>query len=97
MIARAGLIIGEAGSAVLSIVDIVDDPASAPFAVLGMLIGSKGVKVKGPRKAFKDAADARRALKGDKLEALSPEFRRKDAIVQDLVKKSKSCSVELEI
>ncbi|EWZ84453.1 hypothetical protein FOWG_12248 [Fusarium oxysporum f. sp. lycopersici MN25] len=97
MIARAGLIIGEAGSAVLSIVDIVDDPASAPFAVLGMLIGSKGVKVKGPRKAFKDAADARRALKGDKLEALSPEFRRKDAIVQDLVKKSKSCSVKLEI
>ncbi|RKL16563.1 hypothetical protein BFJ68_g5178 [Fusarium oxysporum] len=47
MIARAGLIIGEAGSAALSIVDIVDDPASAPFAVLGLLIGSKGVKVKG--------------------------------------------------
>ncbi|ENH66898.1 Killer toxin subunits alpha/beta [Fusarium oxysporum f. sp. cubense race 1] len=90
MIARAALIIGEAGSAALS---IVDDPASAPFAILGMLIGSKGVKVKGPRKAFKDAADARRALKGDKLEAFSPEFRRKDAIVQDLVKKSKSCSV----
>ncbi|KAL9572597.1 hypothetical protein ACKAV7_003430 [Fusarium commune] len=93
MIARAALIIGEAGSAALSIVDIVDDPASAPFAILGILIGSKGVKVKGPRKAFKDAADARRALKGDKLEAFSPEFRRKDAIVQDLVKKSKSCSV----
>ncbi|KAH7211590.1 hypothetical protein DER44DRAFT_821519 [Fusarium oxysporum] len=93
MIAWAALIIGEAGSAALSIVDIVDDPASAPFAILGMLIGSKGVKVKGPRKAFKDAADARRALKGDKLEAFSPEFRRKDAIVQDLVKKSKSCSV----
>ncbi|KAF5710528.1 killer toxin subunits alpha beta [Fusarium mundagurra] len=93
MIARAALIIGEAGSAALSIVDISDDPASAPFAILGMLIGSKGVKVKGPRKAFKDAADARRALKGNKLEAFSPEFRRKDAIVQDLVKKSKSCSV----
>ncbi|EMT66128.1 Killer toxin subunits alpha/beta [Fusarium odoratissimum] len=92
MIARAALIIGEAGSAALSIVDIVDDPASAPFSILGMLIGSKGVKVKGPRKAFKDAADARRALKGDKLEAFSPEFRRKDAIVQALVKKSKSCS-----
>ncbi|KAG5804982.1 hypothetical protein H9Q74_010194 [Fusarium xylarioides] len=93
MIARAALIIGEAGSAALSIVDIVDDPASAPFAILGMLIGSKGVKVKGPRKAFKDAADARRALKGNKLEAFSPEFRRKDEIIQDLVKKSKSCSV----
>jgi hypothetical protein len=93
MIARAALIIGEAGSAALSIVDIVDDPASAPFAILGMLIGSRGVKVKGPRKAFREAADARRALKGDKLEAFSPEFRRKDAIVQDLVKKSKSCSV----
>ncbi|KAF5245052.1 hypothetical protein FANTH_7522 [Fusarium anthophilum] len=87
MIARAALIIGEAGSAALSIVDIVDDPASAPFAILGMLIGSKGVRVKGPRKAFQDAADARRALKGNKLEAFSPEFRRKDAIVQDLLKK----------
>ncbi|SCO80967.1 uncharacterized protein FRV6_05180 [Fusarium oxysporum] len=93
MIARAALIIGEAGSAALSIVDIVEDPASAPFAILGMLIGSKGVKVKGPRKAFKDAADARRALKDNKLEAFSPEFRRKDKIVQSLLKKSNSCSV----
>ncbi|RBQ72288.1 hypothetical protein FVER14953_20617 [Fusarium verticillioides] len=93
MIARAALIIGEAGSAALSIVDIVEDPASAPFAILGMLIGSKGVKVKGPRKAFKDAADARRALKGNKLEAFSPEFRRKDEIVQGLLKKSESCSI----
>ncbi|KAG7433883.1 Killer toxin subunits alpha/beta [Fusarium oxysporum f. sp. raphani] len=93
MIARAALIIGEAGSAALSIVDIVEDPASAPFAILGMLIGSKGVKVKGPRKAFKDAADARRALKDNKLEAFSQEFRRKDKIVQSLLKKSNSCSV----
>ncbi|KAF5700609.1 killer toxin subunits alpha beta [Fusarium globosum] len=93
MIARAALIIGEAGSAALSIVDIVEDLASAPFAILGMLIGSKDVKVKGPRKAFKDAADARRALKGNKLEAFSPEFRRKDEILQGLLKKSDSCSV----
>jgi hypothetical protein len=91
MIARTALIIGEVGSAALSIVDIVDDPASAPFAILGILIGSKGVKVKGPRKAFKDAADARRASKSNKLEAFSPEFRRKDELVQSLLKNSGSC------
>ncbi|VTT72589.1 unnamed protein product, partial [Fusarium fujikuroi] len=74
MISRAALIIGEAGSSALSIVDIV-------------------MKVEGPRKTFKDAADARWALKGNKLEAFSPEFRSKDEIVQSLLKKSESCSI----
>lgn len=87
------IIIGEAVGAALSIVDIVNYPASAPFAILGRLIGTKGVKFKSPRKAFRDAADARRAMKGNKLEAFSPEFRRKDEIVQKLVKDSDSCSI----
>ncbi|KAI1049182.1 hypothetical protein LB506_004755 [Fusarium annulatum] len=86
MISRAALIIGEAGSSTLSIVDIVKFRGPALFSILVM-------KVEGARNTFKDAADARWALKGNKLEAFSPEFRSKDEIVQSLLKKSESCSI----
>ncbi|KAF7560273.1 hypothetical protein G7046_g3877 [Stylonectria norvegica] len=91
MIARAALIVGEAGNAALTIVEVVDDPLSAPFAIIGMLIGAKGIKIKGPRQAFKDAADARRALNAGKMKLFSDEFRRKDGIVQAIPKKQ--CSI----
>ncbi|KAM6509638.1 hypothetical protein FALCPG4_017287 [Fusarium falciforme] len=92
VIARAALIVGEAGNAALSIVEIVDDPLSAPFAILGMLIGAGGIKTKGPRKAFNDAAEARRALDAGKLKLFSPAFRRKDEAVQNLLKKQ-TCKI----
>ncbi|KAF5643985.1 killer toxin subunits alpha beta [Fusarium sp. NRRL 25303] len=93
MVAQAALIIDEADSSALGSVDIVKFRGHAPFSILGMLIGSTVMKVKGPRKTFKNAADVRRALKGNKLEAFSPEFRTKDEIVQSLLKKSELCSI----
>lgn len=85
--ATAALIIGEIGNAALSIVDIVENPAAAPFAILGLLIGAEGVQVRGAREAFKKAANVRRALKPDGLKSFSQEFVRKDSLVQGLLKK----------
>ncbi|RGP66617.1 killer toxin alpha beta [Fusarium longipes] len=90
MIARAALIVGEAGNIALSIVEIVDNPASAPFAVLGILIGASGLRGgMSPRKAFKEAADARGALTPEKMKAFSQAFRDKDALVQNVIKSCK--------
>lgn len=60
--ACAATIIAEIGNGAITIADIVDDPLSAPFAILGLLIGPLGIRANGPRKGFKSAADARCAL-----------------------------------
>ncbi|KAJ4250226.1 hypothetical protein NW762_012041 [Fusarium torreyae] len=86
-IASVALIVGEAGNAAISIVEIVDNPESAPFAILGMLIGAAGIRGgMSPRSAFKEAANARRALTSNEMKAFSPTFRDKDALVQNIVK-----------
>ncbi|KAF3482628.1 killer toxin alpha/beta [Arthroderma uncinatum] len=84
--AAIALVVGELGSAAISIVEIIDNPASAPFAILGILIGAEGIELKGARKAFKDAAAIRRALSGNSLKSFSDEFVRKDAIIQGIIK-----------
>ncbi|EFQ99545.1 killer toxin alpha/beta [Nannizzia gypsea CBS 118893] len=86
-IARAAFIIGEAGNAALSIVDIVDSPESAPFAVLGFLVGAAGVRAKGPRKAFGDAAAVRKGLNGGDLKKFGDAFVKNDGFVQNIIKK----------
>ncbi|KAI0538565.1 hypothetical protein GGR58DRAFT_512988 [Xylaria digitata] len=89
-IASVAFIIGEGGNAVLSIVDIVDNPESAPFAILGLLVGAAGLKAgKPPKAVFKNAADARRALDAGALTKFSDEFQRKDRLVQNIVKTCK--------
>jgi hypothetical protein len=87
-LASVALIIGEAGNAALSIVDIVNNPASAPFAILGMLVGAAGIRggKVSSRDAFKQAAGARTALTDDAMKAFSAEFRAKDAMIQKIVK-----------
>ncbi|KAH7080580.1 hypothetical protein BKA63DRAFT_591192 [Paraphoma chrysanthemicola] len=86
-IAQTALIVGEAGNVALTIVEVVNDPLSAPFAILGLLLGAGGIRAKGPRTAFKDAADARRALDAnDGLKLFSSEFKRKDTLVQNIIK-----------
>ncbi|KAL7946058.1 glycoside hydrolase family 18 protein [Trichoderma barbatum] len=92
-VTRALAIIAEVGEGALSIVDIIDDPLSAPFAILGLLIGPLGVKAKGSRSGFKSAGDVRRALDEGKLKLFSNEFRRKDELVRKIMKKSKSCKL----
>ncbi|EKJ71665.1 hypothetical protein FPSE_08111 [Fusarium pseudograminearum CS3096] len=86
-IATAALIVGEGSNLAISIVEIVDNPESAPFAILGMLIGAAGLRGSmSPAKAFKQAADARRALSGNDMMAYSQQFRDKDRLVQNIIK-----------
>ncbi|KAH6608594.1 hypothetical protein Trco_001940 [Trichoderma cornu-damae] len=92
-LARAAGFIAKIGSGALTIVEIVNDPLSAPFAVLELLMGGLGIKSQGPRKGFRSAADARRALDEDKLKLFSPEFRRKDELVRQILQRSRSCAV----
>ncbi|KAM0323764.1 hypothetical protein ACHAQA_008701 [Verticillium albo-atrum] len=90
-IATGALIIGEAGNAAISIYEVIEDPTSAPFAILGMLVGAAGMRSgKPPREAFREAGKARQALTPDLMKAFSDEFRRKDGLVQNIVK---SCKV----
>lgn len=87
-IARTALIIGEAGNAAISIVDIVNSPTSAPFAILGIIGSAAGIRAAGgSRRAFANAAGARRALSDDKLKLFSERFRHNDQLVQTILKK----------
>lgn len=85
-IARMALVVGEAGNAALSIADIIEDPSSAPFAIAGLLLGA-GAAGRPTRRAFREAAEARRGLSAEKLMAFSDTFRHKDSIVQSIVRK----------
>ncbi|KAJ3521126.1 hypothetical protein NM208_g13436 [Fusarium decemcellulare] len=51
------------------------------------VLGDIGVKVKGPRKAFRYAADSRRGLKPDGLKLFYGEFRHNDKLAQDILKR----------
>lgn len=41
-LARIALLISEAGNAAISVADIIADPNSAPFAIMGLIAGSAG-------------------------------------------------------
>ncbi|KUM66694.1 hypothetical protein ACN42_g386 [Penicillium freii] len=86
-IARGATMIGEAGNAAIVVADIVNDPTSAPFAILALLLGgSAGVVGKGTKKAFSEAAAARKAMSAETLKSFSATFRKNDEIVQNIVK-----------
>ncbi|KAL7960290.1 hypothetical protein V8C34DRAFT_321503 [Trichoderma compactum] len=89
--------IGEIGENALSIVDIIDDPLSAPFVILEILLGSPGVKRKGARSGLESAGDARRTLDESKLKLFSKEFQRKDELVHQIMKQSKACKFVLTL
>uniref|UniRef100_A0A0P0BVC1 chitinase n=1 Tax=Hypocrella siamensis TaxID=696354 RepID=A0A0P0BVC1_9HYPO len=84
-IARAALIVGELGNIAISVVEIIDNPESAPFAILGVLLGAGGLRSRTPKSAFKEAVKARRALSPADLKRFSPEFRRRDGVVQGIL------------
>ncbi|KAJ6784672.1 hypothetical protein PWT90_00415 [Aphanocladium album] len=96
-IARIALIISEAGNAAISIKDIVDDPTSAPFAMLGFIVGAAGAGAGGSRltkvETLGDAAAVRGALKAEDLAKFPARFRELDSQVQKIVKKfeGKAC------
>lgn len=88
-VARLALLISEAGNAALTIADIIKDPASAPFAILGLLVGAAGTGKVSRSDTFHKAFKIREALDSSKLAKFSHSFREKDAIVQKLVKSCK--------
>jgi chitinase len=86
-VARAAMIIGEAGNAAITVADIVEDPTSAPFAILGLLMGANaGVVGKGTKGAFTKASAVRKAMSTDTLKSFSDTFRKNDDIVQNIIK-----------
>ena len=90
-IARAALVIGEAGNTALSVYDIVKDLSSAPFAILGLLIGADASIVgKSTMNTFSKAAAFRHTMSDGTLKSFSKEFQVNDKIVQDIVKACKA-------
>ncbi|KAJ5709653.1 Peptidoglycan-binding Lysin subgroup [Penicillium malachiteum] len=89
-VARVALIVGEAGNAALSVYDIVKNPSSAPFAILGLIMGADASVVgKASKATFTKAAAFREAMTADTLSSFSKEFQANDAIVQDIIKACK--------
>jgi chitinase len=89
-LARVALLVGEAGNAGLLLAEVAEDPDSAPWLMLGALLGAVPGAGSGSRQSFKNAADIRRKLddpSGPGLTKFSKEFQRKDGMVQNIVKK----------
>ncbi|KAJ4156030.1 hypothetical protein LMH87_001244 [Akanthomyces muscarius] len=96
-IARIALIISEVGNAALTVADIVEDPASAPFAILGLIAGVGGGTSKVTKEeALEKASSARGLMKADDLAKFPARFKELDGFVQKIVQKAKSpsCSIK---
>ncbi|KAB8218928.1 hypothetical protein BDV33DRAFT_192403 [Aspergillus novoparasiticus] len=86
-VARIALLIGEAGNGALTVAEIIEDPSSAPFAVLGLIAGVGGGSGKlSKAEALAEASKARGLLKGSDLAKFPQRFRDQDALVQKVVK-----------
>merc|ERR1712225_77922 len=79
-----GPLIGEAGNAALTVADIIKDPSSAPFAILGLIAGGAGTGSK-RQAALQKASMARGLLKNTDLAKFPQRFRDKDALIQKMV------------
>jgi chitinase len=89
-VARIALIISEAGNTALTVEDIISDPQSAPFAILGLLAGLGGRAAgKADRDLLSEAATARRSLKEGDLAKFSDSFRHSDGLTQQILKTCK--------
>ncbi|KAF2664287.1 glycoside hydrolase [Microthyrium microscopicum] len=87
-VSRIALVIDQAGNAALTIEDIVSDPESAPFAIIGLLagIGGGGKVAKLDEDILTEASAARRGLKDSDLAKFPQSFRRNDDLVQKILK-----------
>ncbi|RHZ55467.1 hypothetical protein CDV55_101207 [Aspergillus turcosus] len=87
LIARIALLIGEAGAGALTVAEIIEDPTSAPFAMLGLIAGvGAGTGKLSKGEALAEASKARGLLKGRDMAKFPPRFRDQDASVQKVVK-----------
>ncbi|KAJ5167058.1 uncharacterized protein N7482_005839 [Penicillium canariense] len=87
MIARIATLIGEAGNAAMGIESIVQDPLSAPFVIMGYLVGTGGSSAKSESELWGSAAKARSAMKAADLRKFSADFQHSDSLVQAIVSK----------
>jgi chitinase len=84
-IARIALLIGEAGNGALTVADIIEDPNSAPFAILGLIAGAGVGTGLSKAEALAEASKARGLLKASDLAKFPQRFRDRDALVQKVV------------
>jgi hypothetical protein len=68
MIGRVALLIGEAGNAALTVYNIVEDPLSVPFAILGLVVSPLSVTGRSSRVVFKEACRLPEDVEGCGLE-----------------------------
>ncbi|KAK0651160.1 hypothetical protein B0T16DRAFT_453662 [Cercophora newfieldiana] len=84
-VARFAFVAGEIANAAFSIYEIVDDPSSAPYAIMGMLLGAAG-RGKRAEEAFEESAKARRLMKTAHVAGMGKRFREIDDQVQLAIK-----------
>lgn len=90
-IARIISLIAEAGNAALTIAEIVQDPSSAPFAILGMIVGGGvggGAGKMSKAETLGTAAGIRAGFKAEDLAKFPPRFKELEAPAQSIVKKN---------
>lgn len=82
--ARIIALVGEAANAGLSIYEIVDDPKSAPMAVMGMLLGAAAL----PRvpASFSKMGNLMRAMKSEDVVNMGAIFSRKVGLVKRILR-----------
>ncbi|KAK2033985.1 hypothetical protein LX32DRAFT_724698 [Colletotrichum zoysiae] len=85
MISRIAALVDIVGSAGLTAYDIVEDPSSAPFAILGLLVGGFGGGFRSEKEAFGKAAKARKELSASDIAKFGDDFVTKDSKVQRIV------------
>ncbi|GJC84645.1 hypothetical protein ColLi_07483 [Colletotrichum liriopes] len=85
MISRIAALVDIVGSTGLTAYDIVKDPTSAPFTILGLLIGGSGTGVRSEKEAFGEAVKARRGLSVSDVAKFADEFVDKEKKIQQVV------------
>ncbi|KAK1561607.1 uncharacterized protein LY79DRAFT_645279 [Colletotrichum navitas] len=85
MISRIAALVDVAGSASLTAYDIVQDPTSAPFAILSLLVGGFGSGVRSEKEAFSEAAKARKGLLASDIAKFGDNFVTSDTKIPKIV------------
>jgi len=73
-LARMIAMVGDVGNVALSVYDVVNNPKSAPLAVMGLLLGGLG-KLGESDETVADAAVIRRGMTEDVVSTLGPDIK----------------------
>ncbi|QGA13088.1 hypothetical protein EYB26_000733 [Talaromyces marneffei] len=86
-VSRIALLISEAGNGALTVAGIIEDPTSAPFAIMGLIAGVGGGRGARSREdALSEASRARALLKDSDLAKFPQQFKDQDALIQKIAK-----------